>query len=1090
MTTFTITSNSDMDSLATKTGADVYNVNGAVLTINSDTRWGKNTSSTIGPFGNITVSSTLGGSVVIDGTQVWLLPFDNGAGVVPAAGDTITGAGGCTGELLGVWTAINTTPTAAPAAMPATGFIKLKSKTTTFTDNEALTGTGMTADVNSSVGGYRGWLEIVGQESGTMTVPRLGDATFNGDWFYLDDTTGTPGQILQAPNSGGTNSYYPAIEIETGVGTGIYEAYPAINAATVVGSSPWSNTGMGTDARCKFVEMMSSGRFRIGSDGTNNVGYTPVSGLKVRIPNLIFTNTTSANRAINVVPNATLGTRYDFVTTNAGDLVFDKVMFNWYVNSLQAYSVVFSNMFYCDAMLLTETASPIDFTNVVNGNYSHLDAQAMQVATVSSGMTFTNCKFGRTGFVGNSDISLYAIDSQNISIVGGEIGPRTTRTSTGCSAIYIITSKDISITDNTAIGARVIFSGCSNIRINDQVYADVYFGTTGTANSTYSLQFLDSSDIIVDGFSLFPGISNIAPYGALTYTANSFDLTFRNFGTYASPIDLNTVNPSSYVFYSSSGTKSLIAKRIYAINNSSLPWRATNTDDEWYFENFHANYADLGRYSANNFYIRGGRMSWFTNGQTAVYGSHFYDIFDSTTTGILGLALNEKTTREPSASVYTISGGTPRFNSIGSLKMDGLTDEIIYEMQYFAIGHTGFQNVAPTLAGTATGNMTYEYDININDGNGFTGSYKTLNGANLSAETVDATLGFKLRIKISTNTASSTTLLNNLYVSTTSTTTTQAYQYPLSTYNLTFTGLQTGTVIMILSAATETQLAKLTETAGTAVYTFSADNSGDSVDYAILAPGYTYQRQSAQTLPSSDTTISVVQQVDYGYDAGASALVTFDGVTKKITMDGGATELDVIGMYSDYIDWALTGTNLKYNFAFDQAGGQDIDIGAGTSIPVYTFLTNGWKIAPDEASHTLTVSGGILLVSGGGDPFDDTAGAYTVRINYQQPVQAITVSSGGGGTTPAAVWSYATRELSASGVTAVQSGIATSAEIAALNDLSAAEVNAEVDTALADYDGPTKAELDTAIGTVTTNQGVINVGVQKASKLIPHSTDL
>lgn len=35
--------------------------------------------------------------------------------------------------------------------------------------------------------------------------------------------------------------------------------------------------------------------------------------------------------------------------------------------------------------------------------------------------------------------------------------------------------------------------------------------------------------------------------------------------------------------------------------------------------------------------------------------------------------------------------------------------------------------------------------------------------------------------------------------------------------------------------------------------------------------------------------------------------------------------------------------------------------------------------------------------------------------------------------------------------------------IAALNDLDAAAVNAEVDTALADYDGPTKAELDSGL---------------------------
>jgi len=39
---------------------------------------------------------------------------------------------------------------------------------------------------------------------------------------------------------------------------------------------------------------------------------------------------------------------------------------------------------------------------------------------------------------------------------------------------------------------------------------------------------------------------------------------------------------------------------------------------------------------------------------------------------------------------------------------------------------------------------------------------------------------------------------------------------------------------------------------------------------------------------------------------------------------------------------------------------------------------------------------------------------------------------------------------------------ATQADIAALNDLSAADVNAEVDTALTDYDGPTKTEMDAA----------------------------
>jgi len=35
-----------------------------------------------------------------------------------------------------------------------------------------------------------------------------------------------------------------------------------------------------------------------------------------------------------------------------------------------------------------------------------------------------------------------------------------------------------------------------------------------------------------------------------------------------------------------------------------------------------------------------------------------------------------------------------------------------------------------------------------------------------------------------------------------------------------------------------------------------------------------------------------------------------------------------------------------------------------------------------------------LLVAGGGDPFDSTHGAFTVRVRYSQPVQAISFVAG------------------------------------------------------------------------------------------------
>lgn len=124
--------------------------------------------------------------------------------------------------------------------------------------------------------------------------------------------------------------------------------------------------------------------------------------------------------------------------------------------------------------------------------------------------------------------------------------------------------------------------------------------------------------------------------------------------------------------------------------------------------------------------------------------------------------------------------------------------------------------------------------------------------------------------------------------------------------------------------------------------------------------------------------------------------ISFDGATKVISLSTGTVELSVRDLWSRWVDWSLTSDNSKYLLAFSQVGGDSIDETVGTAIPVYIFMLNGWKIRPQEASHTLTVNDGILVVDGGGDPFLNTIGTYNVRINYSQPVQAITVSTGGG----------------------------------------------------------------------------------------------
>ena len=124
--------------------------------------------------------------------------------------------------------------------------------------------------------------------------------------------------------------------------------------------------------------------------------------------------------------------------------------------------------------------------------------------------------------------------------------------------------------------------------------------------------------------------------------------------------------------------------------------------------------------------------------------------------------------------------------------------------------------------------------------------------------------------------------------------------------------------------------------------------------------------------------------------------ISFNGTSKIITLSAGTVTLSVRDVWSRWVDWVLTDDNSKYLPAFENVGGNDINVSEGTSIPIYVFLVNGWQIRPQEANHTLNVNDGILLVSGGGDPFLNTTGSFVVRINYSQPVQAITVATGGG----------------------------------------------------------------------------------------------
>ena len=239
----------------------------------------------------------------------------------------------------------------------------------------------------------------------------------------------------------------------------------------------------------------------------------------------------------------------------------------------------------------------------------------------------------------------------------------------------------------------------------------------------------------------------------------------------------------------------------------------------------------------------------------------------------------------------------------------------------------------------------------------------------------------------------------------------------LVTPTITLTGLPTGSRVCVVEQNTETLVNIGNESSGTFTYSGFTASAGTYFDIRILCAGYVFQQLNDVEKLQAVQTFPISLEVDLVYDGAASEAVTFSGSTKRIICDSGNTSLNVPYVYSKWVDWALIDNNLAYYHAFENQGGADIDISAGTAIPKYCYLVNSWRIRPQEADHTLTVSAGIILVDGGGDPFVNTLSAYVVRILYQQPVQAIAVStgSGGGGATAAEVWDYSARTLTSGG---------------------------------------------------------------------------
>lgn len=771
MATFTITAlNTNIDSLAGKTGGDIYNINGGQLVIDQDSRYGANQSASAS-LAAMTISATLGGEIFVDASNVRLIPYDTGTGNVPAPNTTIS-QGGVSGKLIGVWGSLTSAPTAAGAAMPAIGFIKIKQKAGGNFAAGALTGIG----ANATGADIVGWLEIVGDEAATVNVPRLGTFKTRGDKYSLGTTNGAANQQFQIPSSG-LSVYCPGIFVEKSVGSGTFEFYP--NAG--------SQTNVATDIRAKVCWIDTTGLVRIGHNGTANAGFVPASGLAVWIPNIFFVNCTTAARTANALPNATLATRYDFTTTSGGVIDIQYAAFAWFLSFSQAFSVTISDSSTLEAITLAEIGSPISMTRFGVGQTAAQSQIAMNVSNCSEGGTFTDCHFSRATLASSGHYTVFIGSSSNLIFTDCRFTALTLKGNATSGNISAARLKNSTFTNCKLTNGRALFTTCTNITMTGTSYADVITGTTNTtaAQNSYVWELATAcNNIVMDGLDFF-GLTNVQPYlGILSIAAaGNTKIRLRNIGSRATPLSLGSANQGAYLvsIAATAVASDIKIQRCYVTGTRTNLWTADNTTTKVLFENCMGDDGDAPVVSMLNCQVKGVRCTQSLTAQTAIYGTHWFDIFTSATVGRIGLLMNEKTTLEPSPSSYSITGGTPKFTSAGGLYMPAINDEIIFEMPYFALGHTSFQNAAAVMAGGTIGNYQLDYQIDKNDGSGYNGTWTTLNGSNLSGETgIDPALGVKLKIRIKTTTTNATAI-TSLYILTNSSGAAQDNQYPLET---------------------------------------------------------------------------------------------------------------------------------------------------------------------------------------------------------------------------------------------------------------------------------------------------------------------
>ena len=1019
----TITTNTNHDDLTGRNAGENITINdGANLTIDSIPQ-----RTTMGILDGITCTW---GTVLIDGRNVKEVSYASGSGTLPSVGDTVTDSGGASGKV--IW--LN-------SGDATSGVMTITQQSGTFSPSNTISDSGTFSATISTVkvGFLPIWKEFAGT---TWVIDGLGTLEIKGEWYELGTGDGTDSQTVTLPIA----ALQGCVWVETGNGTGVFEKYLRKNSSKAF-------TEFSTDDLGRMFDQP------FGSDtitfGTSTNGNAPASGARLRVPNVHISCATLASPFSEVSIEATVSTSMlQFSNNKSATFDLDRVAWSGtheFPSSCGDVTMVNSSIIQNYQIILRSNQGEVSINNVgISSPYDINYKLGAYLCYRSNNPKFTDIEYYK---------GIGATNGANI-IISQCTDPEITNSRFITDNNLHDKTQNVSITQGS--GATLTNVKCINMFLSMQQGGTVTdFKYSDTANGVYYDGTFDFSaiailggNVSVDGVSILPNGS--VPVAAIV-SGSGRGITIRNIGTFASPLDLQN-NTNSGVLFSGVSSDVLI-QRCY-FQNSAQRGVAVSSPASIVTQNCGQDYTDtLYVYGVN--VRQQGLLSGLLNATlVSSTGCNFQDIFTSDTTGAIYFIMTPPSSANDD-SINTVGG---QYDGNGYLFLPTVGNYAEFTFPYEIKGHTGFQNVDVTIDAVNPSNFTIEYAID--DGSGY-GVYKSATGANLSAETV-STDGLQIKVKVSCNTSNTTNKIRSAYLSTTSTSADRAANLypldPLSPSTLTFNGVVSSNIqVMDDSGAVIEREVSFT---GDYSYTIPAGSAGTWC-YVINRAGYDIKTAD---FSAEGENIIISGGLNQTKRADGSPMYSgifnspfltvttaTDGSRMNLRIGDGAVSAQVC--YDEAEDALMTEDGMRYICA---QGGQV----RWDQRPTGTFLDLGTnvRLIVDQAGFVNSKVEAIVS-STDGVAVDGTNGS----VQFAQPTNDVNVVSVNGTATTgvddfkANVSSLAT-QASVDTIDAnvdailVDTNATIPAQITGLNNLSTAQVAAE----LANYDAPTKAEMDAA----------------------------